>query len=147
MRYIPSTRELNQSVKVVEVPIKGDYFARIDEKRITVRQYKVTVLLPEDFTMSDIKRAAPQAVYEAKEDFKQIRTYHQDGKPTKTSKTMKRRDLYTARELARFDRLRKEYSAEGVKEAGERTVRRRGGVMVGDTTEYGENGLPPVING
>lgn len=149
MRYIPTERDLNQKVKLISIMVSGQYLARIDERRKTSRPYKVEVLVPEKFTKSDIKRQTPKTLLEHKDfgDFVAIRTYDEDRKTIKkTDKSIARRELYSLRELQRFEKLRAEEDRERKLEMGERKVKNRGGVLVGDTSEYGDDGLPPVVN-
>lgn len=104
--YIPSEKELEQTVKLVEVNVEGEYIARIDEKRKTTRAYKVTVQVQEGHNKSDIKRLVPAAIREKHEDFVSMRTFYPKGKPKATSEKCKLKDLYNDMELARFAKQR-----------------------------------------
>ena len=142
MRFIPTEKQLADKVKLVEISVKGEYIARIDERRKTSRRYNIKVLVPEKFTKSDIKRATPKALNEHKDtpDFVSMRTFEQDGPAKKTEKTITRRDLYTLRELERFKKVRNDL-------ARSRGVEKKTRASLGDTSEYDEiTGLPPVIN-
>jgi len=150
MRHVPSEKDLDAKVKLVEIEVFGEYIARIDDKRRTSKRYEVKVLVPETFTLSDIKRLTPKTLmtHPAYGDFLTMRTFEKtDKNPRKTDETIKRRDLYNLRELERFKKIRKEVLKAQKEEQGARGVRRDSGVMVGDTSEYGDDGLPPVING
>ncbi len=141
MRYIPSEKQLSEKVKLVEVKVAGEYIARIDDKRKTSKGYEIVIHVPEKFNKSDIKRATPKAL-NAKfpGEFVSMRTFDQVGTSKKVEKTCIRRELYTKRELERFERLRKEI-AKG--RAGEIATHR----ALGDTSDYDpKTGLPPVIN-
>lgn len=142
MRYIPTEKQLAEKVKLVEITVFGEYIARIDERRKTSKRYEVKVLVPENFTKSDVKRATPKMLITGKEfgDFVSMRTFEQTGAAKKTDKTITRRDLYTLRELDRFKKLRAE-----MKKADE--AERRDREKYGDTSDYDrKTGLPPVIN-
>lgn len=144
--YVPTVRELEDKLKLVEIEVEGQYIAMIDEKRRTSRIYKTKLLVPEGFTKSEIKRLVPKQLQKEKDDFMSLRTFQQVGdKATKTEKTMKRKELYSSVELARFEKLRAdEERMEALRRGGGSVV--RGGVQ--DDTEYDPNtGLPPVING
>lgn len=147
MRYIPSEKDLAKKVKVVEVPVKGDYIAAIDERRKTSRRYKVTVEVPENFTKSDLKRLTPRVLREHKdyEDFVAMRTFQQDGAPKKTTKTMALKEMYSDREIQRFAKFRKEAALDAKKERSSRGDLDKG--IPGDVSEIDpDTGLPPVIN-
>lgn len=147
MRYIPSEKDLKKKVKVVEVPVKGEYIAAIDERRKVSRRYKITVEVPEGFTKSDLKRMTPRVLREHKdfEDFVAMRTFNQDGPAKKTTKTMILGDMYSQRELDRFTKFRKEAAAEARAEAKSRGDLDKG--IAGDTSDIDpDTGLPPVIN-
>jgi hypothetical protein len=147
MRYIPTEKDLKQKVKLVSVPVKGDYIAAIDERRKTSRRYKVDVMAPEGFTKSDLKRLTPRVLREHKDygDFVSMRTFYQDGTPKKTEKTVVRGDLYSDREIARFARFRKEFEADAKNEGRARGNLDKG--IPGDTSDYDpDTGLPPVVN-
>lgn len=147
MRYIPSEKELAKKVKLVEVPVKGEYIAAIDERRKTSRRYNVKVLVQEGFTKSDLKRQTPRVLREHKdfEDFVAMRTFQQDGPAKKTDKTIVLRELYSDREIARFSKFRKEVEADGRSERKNRGDLDKG--IPGDVSEIDpDTGLPPVIN-
>ena len=144
--YVPTKKELEDKLRLVEIEVEGQYIAMIDEKRRTSRIYKTKLLVPEGFTKSEIKRLVPKQLQKEKEDFMSLRTFNQVGdKATKTDKTMKRKDLYSSVELARFEKLRAdEERMEELQRGGGSVI--SGGVR--DDTEYDPNtGLPPVING
>lgn len=146
-RYIPTEKELKQRVKLVTVPVKGEYMAAIDEKRKVSRRYKVDVLVPEGFTKSDLKRLTPRVLREHKDyvDFVMMRTFFQDGVAKKTEKTMIRGELYSDRELARFAKFRKEQASDIKRERSSLGDKDTG--KPGDVSEYDPNtGLPPVVN-
>jgi hypothetical protein len=147
MRYIPTEKELKQRVKLVEVQVKGEYMAAIDEKRKVSRRYVVKVLVPEGFNKSDLKRQTPRVLREHKDyvDFVMMRTFHQDGAAKKTDKTIVRADLYSDRELLRFEKFRKDAAMDAKKEKLAQGNVDRG--VPGDVSEYDpDTGLPPVIN-
>lgn len=140
--HIPTEKELAQKVKLVEVKVRGEYIARIDERRKTSKKYDIVVEAPERFTKSDLKRLTPRALIadDKIQDFVSMRTFDSYGTPKKTNKTMTRRDIYTQRELNRFDKIRR----EAAKQRRQELIERR---TLGDTSDYDENtGLPPVIN-
>lgn len=146
-RYIPTEKQLKAKVKIVEVPVKGDYIAAIDERRKTSRRYRVTVEAPEGFTKSDLKRLTPRVLREHKdyEDFVAMRTFQQDGLAKKTQKTMVLGDMYSDRELQRFAKFRKEAAADARAESKSRGDLDKG--IPGDTSDIDpDTGLPPVIN-
>lgn len=138
--FIPTEKQLASKVKLVEVTVKGGYIARIDEKRKTKRNYEVKVLLPENFTMSDVKRLTPRALAEQKEDYVTMLTFSHDGKAKKTDKTIVLRELYNENHLRRFAKARQDIVQEKRKEIAERQA-------VGDDQEYDEKtGLPYFVN-
>lgn len=138
--FIPTEKELNSSIKLVEVQVKGSYIARLDEKRKTTRNYDIKVLLPEKFTMSDVKRLTPRALAEQMEDFVTIRTFEPHGKVKKTEKTSKLKELYNEPQLRRFAKLRKDIVQERKKDEVERKT-------IGDDQDYDPNtGMPYFIN-
>ena len=142
--HIPTEKELNENLKLVEVQVKGLYIAMLDEKRRCSRTYKTKVLVPTKFNKSDLKRMTPKVLMDELDDFVSMRTFEQaDAKVVKTDKTMKRRDMYSAIELQRFERLRnEELRLKRAREAGGEV---RSGIQ--DNTEYDpDTGLPPVIN-
>lgn len=146
-RYIPTEKELKQKVKLVSVPVKGEYIAAIDEKRKVSRRYKVDVLVPEGFNKSDLKRQTPRVLREHKDfiDFVSMRTFFQDGTAKKTEKTIVRQELYSDRELARFAKFRKEAAQDARLEQKARGDLDKG--ISGDTSDYDpDTGLPPVVN-
>lgn len=146
MRYIPTERELRQKVRLVEINVEGSYIAAIDERRKVPRKYKVAVLVPENFTRSDIKRLTPRSLMEHKDypDFVMMRTFEQKGAVKKTDKTVTLSDLYTDRELSRMKRARARTS---IHDDDAEAVPSRVTSNVADTTEYDpETGLPAFIN-
>lgn len=146
-RYIPTEKELKQKVKLVSVPVKGDYIAAIDEKRKVSRRYKVEVMVPEGFTKSDLKRQTPRVLREHKDyvDFVSMRTFYQDGTAKKTEKSITRQDLYSDREIARFTKFRKEAAMDARNEQKARGNLDKG--IAGDTSDYDpDTGLPPIVN-
>lgn len=146
MRNIPTEAYLNQKVKLVLLRVKGDYIARIDERRRTSRRYEVDIHVPEGFTPSEVKRATPRVLLEHKDygDFITMRTFEFEGKGKKTDRTAQRKDFYREKDLRRFAKLREEAARE-LAARGKRYE--DGGVALADTTEYDdETGLPPVIN-
>jgi len=146
-RYIPTEKELKSKVKIVEVPVKGQYIAAIDEKRKVSRSYKIVVEVPEGFTKSDLKRQAPRVLREHDKyvDFVAMRTFEQDGTPKKTTKQVVLSSLFSQRELDRFAKFRKEQQADKANENKARGDKDKG--IPGDVSDYDPNtGLPPVFN-
>lgn len=147
MRYIPTDKELKQKTELVEVTVKGSYIAAIDERRKTARRYTVQVLVPKNFTKSDLKRQTPRVLLEHKEypDFVMMRTFEQTGKVIKTNKTIKLESLYSDRELNRFKKMRNEIAKDAKAERSGRGNLDKG--ISGDTSDIDpDTGLPPVIN-
>jgi hypothetical protein len=147
MLHVPTEKELNARVKLVEVTVRGDYIARIDEKRKTTRPYTIKVKVPEGFSRSDVKRLTPPALRDSEKhpDFIIMRTHTCDGKATPTKETIKRRDLYTAHDLARFERVRVQALKEGRNEQALRNHQRAAG-GISDTSDYDpRTGLPPLV--
>lgn len=108
MRNIPTEAELNAMIKMVEITVTGQYIARLNEKNKTTKRYEIQVQVPENFTRSDIKRLTALAL-KSYPDFVMMRTHEHDGKaPKKMDVKRKRRDMYTERDLGRFERLRVE---------------------------------------
>lgn len=143
MRYVPTEKDLDAKVKLVEIEVYGEYIARIDDKRKTSKRYEIKVLVPEGFNLSDIKRLTPKALMKSPDhgDFVTMRTFERIEKaPKKTDATIKRRDLYTMQELSRFKKVRAEILKS---QKDEKSARHSGGAM--DTTEYGDDGLPPLV--
>lgn len=140
MRYIPTDSDLKKQVSLVEIEVSGEYIARIDEKRRTTRSYKIKVLVPQGYNKGDIKRLTPRQLMKDKEgDFIALRTFEETGGPKKTEKKAALSTLYSSRELARFSKLNGEFKKERDRESDERR-------QLGDTSQYGNDGLPPVIN-
>jgi hypothetical protein len=147
MRYIPTEKQLKSKVKLVSVPVKGEYTAAIDEKRKVSRRYKVDVLVPEGFTKSDLKRQTPRVLAEHKDyvDFVFMRTFFQDGTAKKTDKTIVLAELYSDRELERFSKFRKEADMDKRNEQKARGNLDKG--IPGDVSDIDpDTGLPPVFN-
>lgn len=147
MRYIPSEKDLKKRVKLVQIKVKGQYMAAIDERRKVSRNYAVDVMVPENFTKSDIKRLTPRVLAEHKDygDFVFMRTFHQDGNPKKSDKTILMADLYSERQLRQFSKFRKEAAQDAKKESSAKGDIDLG--IPGDVSEYDpDTGLPPVIN-
>ena len=145
MRYIPTDRELRQKVRLVEIKVEGSYIAAIDERRKVSRKFKVEVLVPENFTKSDVKRLTPHVLMEHKEypDFVTMRTFEQKGPIKKTDKTVLLSELYSDRELTRMKRARARRADD---DDGDEAMPRVS-ANVADTTEYDpDTGLPPFIN-
>ncbi len=143
MRSIPTEKQLQQKVKLVEVAVKGEYIARIDERRRTSRRYEIKVLVPEGFNKSDLKRATAKTLLEHKdfEDFITMRTFEQSGKATATKETRKLADFYNMRELERMKRARQKELQEDAKERGDAKLGKSG-----DTSDYDDKtGLPALI--
>lgn len=149
MSYIPTEKELKKTVKLVEVKVTGTYIARIDERRRTTRKFDVAVLVPEKFDAADVKRLTARALLEDPDlgDFMTMRTHTMTGKPKKTAQTAVLEDMYSERELIWFRKKNAELQKERAAEAayGKLHGIDGGGSMV-DSTEYGDDGLPPVIN-
>ena len=145
MRAIPSEKDLDNQVKLVEIKVTGEYIARIDDKRRTSRRYEIAINVPEGYSLSDIKRQTPKALMESKEytDFITMRTFEQaPAKPKKTDKTIRLRDFYSQREIERFSKLRKHVKAD---KAEEMKARRGSPGMAADDSDYDpETGLPPL---
>lgn len=115
MDKIPSVADLEKYIKMVEIGVTGDYIARIDEKRKTTKKFSIQVLVPENFTRSDVKRQTALALQKSEkhEDFIMMRTHEYDGKaPKKSEVKKKRKEMFTERDLARFTRLRSEKKAK-----------------------------------
>lgn len=143
MRSIPTEKQLQAKVKLVEVTVKGEYIARIDERRRTSRRYTVKVLVPEGFNKSDLKRATAKTLLEHKdfEDFITMRTFEQSGKPVPSKETRKLADFYSMRELERMKRGRAQELKDELKDRGNTRLGKSG-----DTSEYEEStGLPALI--
>lgn len=149
MKHIPSEKDLDQKVKLVQIKVTGEYIARIDDKRNTSKHYEIDVLVPERFTLSDVKRQTPKALQSSKDftDFVFMREFHvADGNPKKTEKTATRRSLMTPRELVRIQKLRREALEDQKKEAARRGIRTDAGVSLQDDTNYDpKTGLPPLV--
>lgn len=139
MSKIPSEKELNSTVKLVELKVEGTYIARLDERRRTTKKYSVMVLLPEGYGASDVKRLTARTLYEHPDlaDFMSMRTHMAVGKPKKTTKTAILRDTYSDRDLAWFSR---KHAVDG----DEEQYAPQQGIV--DSTEYGDDGLPAVVN-
>lgn len=147
MRYVPTEKELKSKVKLVEVPVRGEYIAAIDERRKVSRRYEVVVLAPEGFSKSDLKRLTPRVLREHKDygDFVMMRTFIQNGTPKKTDKTITLASLYSEREINRFAKFRKELDADARADQKARGNIDKG--IPGDVSEYDEDtGLPRVVN-
>jgi hypothetical protein len=144
MRFIPTAKQLSEKLKLVEVTVHGEFIARIDDKRKTSKGYKLSVFVPEKFNKGDLKRATPRALAEKYPgEFVSMRTFEQVGAPKKSDKTALRSSIYSAREIERFAKLRKEMIAAASKK---RTVYENG-ILVEDSSDVDPNtGLPPVIN-
>lgn len=144
MKNIPTEKELAIKVKLVEVKVKGRYIARVNEKSTLSKNYEVTVLMPEGFILSDVKRHTPKAIKEKYEDFVTMRDFYPQDKGKKTDKVVSRRDLYSDYELERFKKIRDE---ERRAQAEEQKMRKRIGVgTAADTSDYdAETGLPPLV--
>lgn len=146
MKHIPTEADLNKKLKLVEITVKGDYIARIDDKRTTSKPYEISVLVPENFTPSDVKRQTPVALKNSKEysDFVYMRTHENTGaKPVKTDKTATRKELMSRREIVRIEKLRR----EAAQMAKQDKVKAYAGGRVIDTTpdeDLDERGLPPL---
>lgn len=143
MRSIPTEKQLQAKVALVEVTVKGEYIARIDERRRTSRRYEVKVKVPTGFNKSDLKRATAKTLLEHKdfEDFITMRTFEQSGKPAPTKETRKLADFYNMRELERMKRGRAKELQEDAKERGNAKLGKSG-----DTSDYEEStGLPALI--
>jgi hypothetical protein len=104
--WIPSDKELNSKVKMVQVEVEGQYLAQLDERRRTSRTYKIKVLVPEGFTMAHVKHLTPLALREAKDDFMGMRTFKVLGKPAATKESIILKELYTEFQLRRFAKKR-----------------------------------------
>lgn len=147
MRYVPTEKELKSRVKLVAVPVRGEYIAAIDERRKVSRRYEVIVEAPEGFTKSDLKRLTPRVLREHKDygDFVMMRTFIQNGTAKKTEKTIVLASLYSEREINRFSKFRKELAADARADKAVRGDIDKG--VPGDTSEYDEDtGLPRVVN-
>lgn len=147
MRYIPTEKELNTAVKLVEITVKGTYIAAKEGGRKIRRPYETKVTVPDGFTKSDIKRITPRVLLEHNDypDFVMMRTFEQTGRIEKTTKRMKLREFYSDREIARFARMRKKIDDSAKKEVKAMGDEERG--IAGDTSEYDpDTGLPPVFN-
>ena len=143
MRSIPTEKELATKVKLVEVSVKGEYIARIDERRRTSRRYVIDVLVPHGFNKSDLKRTTAKTLLEHPdfEDFITMRTFEQNGKAVASKETRTLADFYSMRELERMKRGRAQEAKEELKERGNAKLGRSG-----DTSDYDEKtGLPALI--
>lgn len=147
MKHIPSEKDLDQKVKLVSIRVTGEYIANIGNKQTISKHYEIDVLVPERYLGSDVKRQTPKTLQSSKEfpDFLFMRTWNVEGQPKKTEKTATRRSLMSARELVRLQKFRREALQEQKSEAARRGMRNDGGVRIGDTTDYGKNGLPPLV--
>lgn len=144
-RYIPTKADLARKVNLVEITVTGEFIGRIDEKRKTSYPYKIQVLVPEKFNGSDIKRLTAKALLhdEKYPNFIAMRTWSHDGKSKKTDQKIVRSELYSQRELERFDKVRREIEKNARDEVKERG---RAGIGIAeDTSDYGDDGLPPLI--
>lgn len=136
-------KQLNEKVAVVEVPVSGRYIAMIDDKRKTVRDYKIMLQLPKDWDKTDVKNMTPLALSKSNdyEDFFALKTHYEDKDgQLPTDKKMKRKEFMTERMLRKnaraMERLRKAEASE---------MRER--ASLGDTSEYDpRTGLPYVVN-
>lgn len=145
---IYTQKQLDSTVKCVEVEVKGSYIARVNDRMREVKPYKIKVLLPEKFTKSDLKRQAARTLLADDKDHPQfltMRTFEQAGKPTASKSTKKLRDFFSYQELERMERLRLE-----AEKAAKEEKKARGNIakgIAGDTSEYDEKtGLPPLVD-
>ena len=144
MRTAPSERELDSQVKLVEVMVKGNYIAMVDKHTTVKKRYEIAVLVPEKWTMSDIKRLTPQALIDSKEftGFRALSTFEPAPKGKATGKTAKLRELYTDRQIEKFAKHRRNAKED---KAAEVKARRGSAGVAKDDSEYDpETGLPPL---
>lgn len=104
--WIPSEKELNSKVKMLEVDVEGQYLAQLDERRRASRQYKIKVRVPEGYTAAHVKHLTPLALRAKFDDFMGMRTFKVTGKPVATKDTMVLKDLYTESQMKRFAKKR-----------------------------------------
>lgn len=104
--WIPSDKELNSKVKMLEIDVTGEYLAQLDERRRASRAYKIKVRVPEGYTTAHVKHLTPLALREKNDDFMGMRTFKVVGKPVATKDTMILKDLYTTAQLRRFAKKR-----------------------------------------
>lgn len=134
MRKTPTEGQLESRIKLVEAKVTGTYIARIDERRKTVRQYEIVVMLPEKWDLGFAKRLTAKALMESKEypDVVAMRTYEVQGVPKKTDKTAKLKEMYDIHTLERYARINKQKAS---------------GVVPADADEMEDDGsLPPLVN-
>jgi len=145
---VPTIKELSEKVQMVIIPVKGEYIARLDEKRKTVKPLSVNVMVPAKHNISDIKRAVIMHMEKERpyDDYVSVRTWMQTGPARKTDATKVLAETYTQNDLDRFEKLRHEAAAEAARKA---SIYNAGGwhspSMGIDSTEYGDDGLPPLI--
>lgn len=104
--WIPSEKELNSKVKMVEVQVTGLALVYLDEKRRASRPYTAKVLVPENYTPAHIKYLTPDKLRETMPEFWGMRTFKVVGKPAATKETRILKELYTEGQLKRFAKKR-----------------------------------------
>lgn len=144
---IYTREELESKVPSITVQVEGEYIARIDERRRTVRRYSIELELPQSFNNSNVKNRVPEILSEHKdyEDFMSMRTFYVVSEPKPTGRKPILRTLLSRAQISRNDRNRERALREQKKDHAMQREQISIGVAMDNSENLDERGLPPVI--
>lgn len=102
MRYVPKIEELESTVKLVNIIVKGEYFIS-EDRMLKVRPFSVNIDVRENYNQSDVERALIR-FFKNNPDYPGFRSLRQNEvdktiEPKKTDKKIKLKELYSEMEI------------------------------------------------
>jgi uncharacterized protein (UPF0333 family) len=135
-----------KSKSFVRVTVTGTIVEAINKHVSNIVQFEQEVNMPSDYTMGDLKRSLPNKLARTNAAFKRLRSVESHkvvGPALQDKKTGKvASDYVLPRKLPQqiaSSHINKAEGLDGEEDGGEVGIGK-----VGDTTEYGPDGLPPI---
>lgn len=125
------------SGRFVKVHVTGTFVSMLNKHMQTVENFEIDVVMPKGYTMGDLRRSLPNKmarIYSAMKRLRSVESHEIIGPATAGDKS----DFIPQ---AGSSKLTKEEVEDGEGKAPEPGV-----MAFGDTTEYGADGLPPIVN-
>lgn len=127
------------SGRFVKVHVTGTFVSMLNKHMQTVENFEIDVVMPKGYTMGDLRRSLPNKmarIYNAMKRLRSVETHEIIGPATADEKS----DF-----IPQAVSVKPVLSKEAI-EDGEGKAPEPGVMSFGDTTEYGADGLPPIVN-
>lgn len=126
------------SGRFVKVHVAGTFVSMLNKHMQTVENFEIDVVMPKDYTMGDLRRSLPNKMARIYTNMKRLRSVdsHEVVGPAVAGE---KSDFVPQANSGKVT------SKEAVDD-GEGAAPEPGVMAFGDTTEYGSDGLPPIIN-